>query len=152
MRKSNRMPVFLVSALLIPGGLLLKAQSSAPPALAQTADDAVERLVEVARHDPDADARKEALVSLSRRVLELRPKLFGRPDERTDPETQKQKYEVLAISKKPRDEAIPLLVELIKTHPKAVIRRHALYYLGHSGDERALNFFVELLKDSEERK
>ena len=121
------------------------------PAANQDRDKEVDLLIKTARSDSDPEARKQALVQLSKRICEHR-EFVSEPDEKVDAETQKQKYEVLAIAKQRSYDPIPRLIDLAKTHPKTVIRRHALYYLGHSGDERALAFFEELvLKERKSR-
>jgi HEAT repeat protein len=56
-----------------------------------------------------------------------------------------QKQAVFAISQRPRDEAVPLLIRIAKTHPKAAVRKQAIFWLGQTGDERALEFFKEVL-------
>jgi HEAT repeat protein len=56
-----------------------------------------------------------------------------------------QKHAVYSISRRPKDEAIPLLIKIAKTHPKAAVRKEAVQWLGRSGDERAIEFFKELL-------
>jgi len=112
----------------------------------QDRDKEIDALVKTAKSDPNPEARKQALVELSKRICEQDKDFISEPNEKVDPDTQKQKYEVLRIARQGGDEAIPRLIEIAKTHPKTVIRRHALYYLGHSGDERALEFFEELLR------
>lgn len=153
MQKSNRVLLLLIFgfALLVSGGLLPQEQSFAHPSPVQTGDDEIDRLIKTARSGPDADSREEALVTLAEIVCDRQKELLGESDESVDAETQKQKYEVLALSKRPKDEAVPRLIELARTHPKAVIRRHALYYLGRSADERAIDFFEALFVKARKR-
>ena len=112
----------------------------------QDRDKEIDALVKTAKSDLNPETRKQALVELSKRICEQDKDFISEPNEKVDADTQKQKYEVLAIARQGGDDAIPRLIEIAKTHPKTVIRRHALYYLGHSGDERALEFFEELLQ------
>jgi HEAT repeat protein len=62
-----------------------------------------------------------------------------------DADTEIQKQAVFAISQRPKEEAVPLLLNVAKTHPKAEVRKQAIFWLGQTGDERALTFFKELL-------
>ena len=40
--------------------------------------------------------------------------------------------------------AIPLLLRVAKTHQNLAVRKQAIFWLGQSGDERALAFFKEI--------
>jgi HEAT repeat protein len=63
----------------------------------------------------------------------------------SDDDTEVQKQAVFAISQRPRDEAVPLLIKIAKTHSKPAVRKQAIFWLGQTGDERALEFFKEVL-------
>ncbi len=52
---------------------------------------------------------------------------------------------VFALSQRSRDEAVPALIRVARTHPDPVIRKKALFWLGQSEDPRALSLFEELL-------
>ncbi len=56
-----------------------------------------------------------------------------------------REHAVFALSRRPRDEAIPALIEIARgpAHPR--IRQRALFWLGQSRDERAMRLFEELL-------
>src|SRR5205814_2074346 len=45
----------------------------------------------------------------------------------------------------PRDAAVTALIRIARTHPEPGVRRKALFWLGQSGDPRALALFEELL-------
>ena len=53
---------------------------------------------------------------------------------------------MFAVSQLPRDQGVPLLVEVARTHRDPEIRRKALFWLGQSGDPRAIDVFEELLR------
>jgi HEAT repeat protein len=57
---------------------------------------------------------------------------------------------VHAISERPADESIPLLIKIARTHPNQQVRRRAMHVLGESGDPRALEFFREVLRSERE--
>ena len=52
---------------------------------------------------------------------------------------------VFALSQQPHDAAVPALIRIARTHPEPGVRRKALFWLGQSGDPRALALFEELL-------
>lgn len=52
---------------------------------------------------------------------------------------------VFALSQLPRDEGVPALIRIARTHPSPGVRKKALFWLGQSGDSRALALFEEIL-------
>ena len=52
---------------------------------------------------------------------------------------------MFALSQRPRDEGVPVLIRVVRTNRDPEMRRKALFWLGQSGDPRALALFEELL-------
>ncbi len=52
---------------------------------------------------------------------------------------------IFALSQRPRDEGIPALVRVVRTSKDPALRKKALFWLGQSGDPRALQLIEELL-------
>lgn len=52
---------------------------------------------------------------------------------------------VFALSQRPNGEGVPALIRLARTSPHREVRRKALFWLGQSGDPRALALFEDLL-------
>ena len=52
---------------------------------------------------------------------------------------------VFALSQQPHDAGIPALIRIARSHPEPAVRRKAIFWLGQSGDPRALALFEELL-------
>ena len=52
---------------------------------------------------------------------------------------------VFALSQQPRDAGVPALIRIARSHPDGGVRRKALFWLGQSGDSRALALFEEIL-------
>ncbi len=52
---------------------------------------------------------------------------------------------VFALSQRPRDEGVPALISVARTNKDPEIRKKALFWLGQSGDQRAIDLFEELL-------
>ncbi|HEU4835017.1 MAG TPA: HEAT repeat domain-containing protein, partial [Pyrinomonadaceae bacterium] len=62
-----------------------------------------------------------------------------------DGDIELQKQAVVAIGRRAKDEAIPILIRTARNHPKMAVRKLAIQALGQTGDERAVAFFRELL-------
>jgi hypothetical protein len=63
-----------------------------------------------------------------------------------DPDAEVKKQAVFALSQLPRDEGIPLLIKLARSHTNPVVRKQAMHWLGQSRDPRAISFFEEVLR------
>ena len=63
-----------------------------------------------------------------------------------DPDTDVKKKAVFALSQLPKDEGVPLLINVARTHSNPAVRKQAMFWLGQSKDPRALEFFAEVLK------
>ena len=53
---------------------------------------------------------------------------------------------VFALSQRPKEEGVPVLIRIARTNKDPQIRRKALFWLGQSDDPRALALFEELLQ------
>lgn len=111
----------------------------------KNSDEAVDFLVKVASDDTDRELKKQALFWLGQKAGKRALEVLGKTVESTDAETEVQKHAVFAISQRPRDESIPLLIKIARTHAKPEVRKQAIFWLGQTGDERALAFFKEIL-------
>jgi hypothetical protein len=109
-----------------------------------TSAASVTSLIGIARNNPSARLRGQALVALGRkagsRALET---MTGAIDE--DPEIEVKKRAVFALGQLPKDEGVPKLIELARTHKNPQIRRQAMIVLGRSNDARAVQLFEEVL-------
>jgi HEAT repeat protein len=63
-----------------------------------------------------------------------------------DPEASLRKSAVFALSRLPKDEAIPQLIQLATTSKDPAVRKQAVFWLGQSDDPRALDYLTKLLK------
>lgn len=54
---------------------------------------------------------------------------------------------VFALSQQPRDQGVPALIRVARTHPSPGVRKKALFWLGQSDDPRALALFEEILTE-----
>jgi HEAT repeat protein len=63
-----------------------------------------------------------------------------------DPETEVKRKAVFALSQLPKDEGVPLLIDIARTNNNREVRRQAMFWLGQSKDPRAVSFFEQVLK------
>ena len=111
---------------------------------------AEDKLFEIARTADDADARRTAIHMIGEKAGRRSLELLRETVESNTAETQVQMQAIHAISERPAEEAVPLLIKIAKTHPNQQVRKTAIHQLGESGDARALEFFREVLtKDKE---
>ena len=66
-------------------------------------------------------------------------------DERSDSDLEIRKHAVFALSQRPAEEGVPVLIRIARTNRHPELRRTALFWLGQSEDPRALDLFEELL-------
>jgi HEAT repeat protein len=56
-----------------------------------------------------------------------------------------KKHAVFALSQLPKDEGVPLLIQVVRTSSNVVVRKQAMIWLGQSQEPRALAFFEQIL-------
>lgn len=108
--------------------------------------EALEVLIAMARRDASRRVRRQALFWLSQEAGRRAVEEIERATEE-DPDLEVKKYAIFALSQLPPDQGVPLLVRHARTHPHPEVRKKAMFWLGQSGDERALDFFEEILLD-----
>ena len=52
---------------------------------------------------------------------------------------------MFSLSQLPKDEGVPKLIAVARTHRDPEVRKQAMFWLGQSGDERAVRFFEDVL-------
>jgi hypothetical protein len=122
-----------------------RVRSGALAALAMHRDEvAVPALLSLARQDPNARVRGDALFWLAQSAgRKVAGDITAAID--NDPDTDVKKRAVFALSQLPRDEGVPLLIKVAKTNQNPAVRKQAMFWLGQSKDQRALDFFAEIL-------
>jgi HEAT repeat protein len=112
--------------------------------VSQAKDQAVDFLLKIAQTESDREMRKRALFWLGQKAGEK--SLQGlRAVTTSNADADVQSQAVFAISQRPANEAVPELINLAKIHPNPEIRRQAIFWLSQTEDERALEFFKQLL-------
>ena len=144
---SNVAPTESVAVL---GSLLAAASSNrladgALVALAMHHEPAaLERLLTVAKDGATTHLRGQALFWLAQRAG---AKAVGAISDAivNDPETDVKKRAVFALSQLPKDEGVPLLIQVARTNTNPAVRKQAMFWLGQTRDPRAVKFFEEIL-------
>jgi hypothetical protein len=66
-------------------------------------------------------------------------------DEHGSDDDEMRAQAVFVLSQRPKDESVPQLVEIVRTAKNSVARKSAIFWLGQSGDPRAVEVYAELL-------
>ena len=111
----------------------------------QNQEAAIDFLIKLARTERDGEARNQALFWLGHKAGEKSLGVLKDVVDGEDADTEVQKHAVFVISRRPVEEAVPLLIKIARTHQKPEVRRQAIFWLGRTGDARALAFFEEIL-------
>lgn len=100
------------------------------------------RLAAIARNEARAKStRKQAMHWLA---MEASASL-EEDDSADDPDREARERAVFALSQLRDDEAVPRLIEIARNHRYTHIRRRALFWLGQSGDARAIDVLEDVL-------
>jgi HEAT repeat protein len=102
-------------------------------------------MLDVARLDASSKVRGQALFWLAQKAGRKATEAITRAIEE-DPETDVKKKAVFALSQLPRDQGVPLLIQTARGNRNPAVRKQAMFWLGQSGDPRALKFFQEVLR------
>jgi len=114
-------------------------------ALSQSQEpDAILTLIQTAREDASTRVRGQALFWLAKKAGRRAAEAIAAAIDQ-DPETQVKKKAVFALHQLPKDEGIPLLIQVARNNKNPVVRKEAMFWLGQSNDSRALEFFEEVL-------
>ena len=107
--------------------------------------DATEALIDLARTGPH-DIREDAVFWLGQVASDRAAEALGEVVNDDDGDAEVQKQAVFAISQLPPDQGVPMLIEIAKTHPRAKVRKDAIFWLGQSEDPRALEALIEMVR------
>lgn len=112
--------------------------------IAQDPDrEATDLLLTFAKTHRWTQVRKQSIFWLGQRAGE---KATAHLKEATDdPDEDVREMAVFSISQLPRERAVPELIQLAKTHKSKRVRERAIFWLGQSGDPRALEFIEDVL-------
>ena len=106
---------------------------------------ALDKLFEVARNGETSELRQQAIHWLGQKAGERSLAVLRDMANSSDADSDVQLQVVHAISQRPAGEAVPLLIQLARTHRNPEVRRAAVHRLSQTGDPRALDFIREVL-------
>ncbi len=107
--------------------------------------EAAEALIDLARNGPH-DIREDAVFWLGQIASDRAAEALGEVVNDDDGDTEVQKQAVFSISQLPPDQGVPMLIEIARTHPKAKVRKDAIFWLGQTDDPRALEALIEMVR------
>ena len=56
-----------------------------------------------------------------------------------------KKKAVFALTQMPKDDGVPMLIQVARAHTNFAVRKQAMFWLGKSKDPQALKFFEDVL-------
>jgi HEAT repeat protein len=71
---------------------------------------------------------------------------FAEDDDAVSDDEDLKRHAIFVLSQLPRGEGIPQLLEIARTNRSVRVRSHALFWLGQSGDPRAIALFESVLR------
>jgi len=108
--------------------------------------EAARELLRVARAEGEPrELRKKAVFWLGQAAGRAVTRDLGNIADDRDLDSEVREHAVFALSQRPRDEGVPALIRIARESPDPRLRKRAIFWLGQSGDERALALFQELL-------
>lgn len=103
-------------------------------------------LLEIARDGSrPSGVRKQATFWVGQEAAEAATRGLDELARDDDVDVEVRKQAIFALSQRPRDEGVPALIAIARRNGDPRLRRQALFWLGQSGDPRALALFEELL-------
>ena len=125
-------------------GRELKRQIIFAISINENKDGAADFLINTASNEQDRELKKQAMFWLGQRAGERSLKFLGDVVEKNAEDVEVQKQAIFAISQRQKNEAVPLLIRVAQSHPSLAVRKQAIFWLGQSGDDRAVAYFKEL--------
>ncbi len=122
------------------------AEEAIFPAMLADAGEVWRDLTPIAQaRDVAQDVRKQSLFWLGQEAAEAATEGLADValDEKEDQDIRESA--IFALSQRPREEGVPVLMELARTGGEAETRRTAMFWLAQSEDERVVDFFQEIL-------
>ena len=103
-------------------------------------------LLAMARNrDIRTDTRKQAVFWLGQAAEDAATASLDSLADASDEDVEVREAAVFALSQRPRDEGIPALIRIARSHRDARLRRRAMFWLAQSDDSRAIELFEEIL-------
>ncbi|MFA9452345.1 MAG: HEAT repeat domain-containing protein [Candidatus Aminicenantaceae bacterium] len=108
-------------------------------------EEAIQEMLRIARQDKDREVRKNAIFWLGQKASDEAALFLKDVVEGSDEDEDIKKSALFAISQLPKDQSVPLLISIARSNQSAAVRKNAIFWLGQTGEEEALQFFEEIL-------
>lgn len=103
-------------------------------------------LIEIARDGAiPRDTRKSATFWLGQIAGDTAAERLGEMVEDEGVDVEVREHAIFALSQRPADEGVPALIQVVRTNRNPRLVKKALFWLGDTGDPRALALFEEIL-------
>jgi hypothetical protein len=117
-----------------------------PAMIADSTPDLWRELVAIARTPAlRTDVRKSALFWVGQEAAAAATRDLADVVGDDAIEREVRESAVFALSQRPKDEAVPALLQVARTSRDPKLRKSAIFWLGQTDDERALAFFEDVL-------
>jgi hypothetical protein len=107
---------------------------------------AMDKVIETARTDKDPQVRGQALFWLAQKASARVAQDAISRSISGDTDSYVRERAVFALTQIPNGEGVPKLIELARASPDAAVKKKAMFWLGQSKDQRAVDFFAQVLK------
>lgn len=122
------------------------AREAVLPAMLADVEEVWRDLADLARDQAVADGvRKNALFWLGQEAADAATSGIARVALDEDEDQDIRDAAIFALSQRPSEEGLPVLMELARTGEQADTRRSAMFWLAQSGDDSVIAFFEEIL-------
>jgi hypothetical protein len=122
------------------------AQHAIMPAMLADAEDVWRDVLRLAEdRSLDDEIRKSATFWLGQEAAEAATESLSGLALAEDEDQEVRNAAIFALSQRPDDEGLPVLMELARTGEHAETRKTAMFWLAQSPDERVVAFFEEIL-------
>ncbi|MHB1297804.1 MAG: HEAT repeat domain-containing protein [Gemmatimonadaceae bacterium] len=122
------------------------AKEAIMPAMLAEGVEAWPRLLKLANDaDRPRDVRNAAIFWVSQEASEKATAGLQAIVDDASGDREVRKSAVFSISRRPKDESVPALIRIARTHGDAEVRKAAIFWLGQSRDARAMAYFEEIL-------
>jgi hypothetical protein len=92
------------------------------------------------------ETRRQAVFWLGQAAGEVATRGLDSLAADTGADLEVRKQAVFALSQRPSDEGVPVLIRIARSNPHPELRKTALFWLGQSEDPRAISLFEEILR------
>lgn len=122
------------------------AKEAILPAMLAEGVEVWPRLLKLAKDaDRPRDVRSAAIFWVSQAASEKATAGLQAIVDDSSGDREVRKSAVFSISQRPKDESVPALIRIARTHRDPELRKSAIFWLGQSRDPRAVAYFEEIL-------